>query len=90
MPFHHLSIFAAAFLGAISASLVSLVVPPADPVVGPQAAAGASAVPAKPAAPVPSAPVGNPAPSMDMDGPIDDCDMDELCDPLDDNEPIEI
>jgi hypothetical protein len=90
MKSHHLSIFAAAFLGAVSASLVSLVLQPTDPVVGPRVAVSAPAVPAKPPAPAP-APVRIPAPSMDMDdGPMDDCEVDELCDTIDDNDPIAI
>ena len=88
MDSHHLSIFAAAFLGAVSASLVSLVLQPADPAVPPRSAASAAAAPAKPSAP---APVRTPAPSMDMDdGPMDDCEVDELCDTIDDNDPIAI
>jgi hypothetical protein len=86
MDRYRLSIFAAAFIGAISASMVTLAFQPADPAVG----ARAAVAPARSAVALP-APVRSPAPGMNMDdGPADSCEIAELCDTIDDNDPIEI
>ena len=89
MDSHRFSIFASAFIGAISASLVSFLFPSggADPRVGvSQAAVISPAV--LPAAPVPGLKT-RPSAGVD-DGPIDDCRQDEFCDGFDGNDPIEV
>jgi len=89
MDSHHLSIFASAFLGAISASAVSLVIQlgAADPRVGasPTASIKTSALPAGPVRNYPAGPHAG-----SQDDPVDDCDMDDFCDGFDDNDPIEV
>jgi hypothetical protein len=89
MDSHRFSVFAAAFLGAISASLVSFLF--TSGAADPRAAAS-------PAGTV--SPMGlseKPIPGVHTrssagldDGPIDDCEQDELCDSFDGNDPIEV
>lgn len=89
MDSHHLSMFASAFLGAISASAISLVFLPgtADPRVGVSRAAIASA----PVLPVGPARGYQAKPNAGVDdGPIDGCELDEFCDGFDGNDPIEV
>ena len=95
MDSHRLSIFASAFLGAISASLVSLLFMPgaADPRVGVSRAATASApvLPVGPARGYHARPDAGVQPDAGVDdGPLDDCDLGDFCDGFDGNDPIEV
>jgi hypothetical protein len=89
MDSNRMSVFVAAFLGAISASLIPLF---ADPVIFGSPPPVSAPARKSEVVPVPTpAPAHGPASSMDMDeGPFEICEQDEICDVIDDNDPIPI